>query len=395
MASKKPPNIARFLGLNNVTDPLRLGLGWLRTADNVDITDTGAIKKRVGYTRSLGAAAITGAYATEDFSRLYFVDSGNLKAMAGSGAVTLVTGMGSAPLQWTEINEQVFFTNGAASGIICPDNTVLPWAWAVPGAPTVSAVTGTLPAGLYQVRITFTLPDGRMTGASESTELVLTEGQALQIAGIAQAAGCTTNVYIAPADSEVYGHAATPAGSAMVWNEGPETLGRELQGATLDPLPEDVVAIQAWRGRIYAAQYMPEAGQTAIFRSQPLGFHLFDLAQDLILIPGKVTMLAPQDAALVIGTDQSVLAYDGDKLIDLAGYGVIPGQHWAKDEDDGRVLFWSARGLCAALPFANLTEQQVSVAPGLRAGGTLVRFDGQKRFVVAIQQGGNAFNPRL
>ena len=41
--------IKEFRGLNNVTDPLRLGLGWLATADNIDVTDTGSIIRRKGY----------------------------------------------------------------------------------------------------------------------------------------------------------------------------------------------------------------------------------------------------------------------------------------------------------------------------------------------------------
>jgi hypothetical protein len=79
-------------------------------------------------------------------------------------------------------------------------------------------------------------------------------------------------------------------------------------------------------------------------------------------------------------------------LATLAPYGALPGQHWSLDEDDGMVLFWTTRGVCQALPFSNLTERQVSVAPGLRAGGAIVYSGGQKRYVVAIQQGGSAFN---
>jgi hypothetical protein len=56
------------------------------------------------------------------------------------------------------------------------------------------------------------------------------------------------------------------------------------------------------------------------------------------------------------------------------------------------VLFWSLRGLCAALPFQNLTENQVSVAPGARAGGCLIQSGGQKRYLTVLQQGGQPFN---
>ena len=79
------------------------------------------------------------------------------------------------------------------------------------------------------------------------------------------------------------------------------------------------------------------------------------------------------------------------KLATKFDNGVVPGKHWS--QDGGRTLFWSKRGLCAALPFTNLTERQVSVPPGLQAGGTLVERDGRKRYLVALHQGDSAFNP--
>lgn len=299
--------ITKFKGLNNVADPLRLGLSWLAQADNVDITSTGAIKKRTGYTKKF-TGTITGAYATEDFTRLYVVDGGTLKAMTGpASAVSLLTGLNSAPMHWTEVNDQVFFSNGVDSGIILPDNTVLPW----------------------------------RESALRDTEFLNAAGEAV--------------------------------------------------GALLYPLPLGVGVIQHWRGRIYCAQYFPEANQSAVWFSQPLGWHLFNLDTDFILLPGHVTMLAPHDTALIIGTDSSIHAYDGAALTPLASYGVVPGTHWA--DDDGRILFWSARGLCAALPFANLTERQISVAPGVQAGGALINQGGSRRYVAVLHAGGKAFNP--
>lgn len=299
------PKVPSFNGLNNVTDPLRLGLSWLVQADNVDVTDTGALKKRNGYILRT-AGAITSAYSTLDFTRLYLVKQGQL--LTAEGAV-LATGLSGAPMHWCEVNGQVFFNNGTDSGIIQPDHSVLPWRDS-------------------------TLTELKFLGAD----------------------------------------------------------GKE-QSALLDPLPFDIDVIQHWRGRIYAAQYMASEDQTVIWFSQPLGFHLFSLDTDFILVPGCASMLAPHDDVLIIGTDQRIYAYNGESLKQLAPYGVVPGQHWS--QDDQRILFWSTRGLCAALPFSNLTEKTVSVAPGVSAGGAIVQIDGQKRYVVALQQGGTSFNSIL
>lgn len=300
------PSISSFRGLNSVSDPLRLGLGWLTLANNINVTDTGAIAQREGYSRSL-AGSFTGAYSTLDAQRLYLIDGGVLKAKAGSVAITLMSLTSTAPMYWCEVNDRVFFNNGTDSGIIEPDNAISPW--------------------------------------RESTL----------------------------ADLEFLGADGTPL------------------SALLDPLPLGTDVIQAWKGRIYAAQYMAAENQTVIWYSQPLGFHLFRLDTDFIVVPGRVLMLAPHDDALLIGTDQIVYAY-GERLDELAPYGVVPGQHWS--EDSKQVFFWTTRGLCSALPFRNHTEQQVSVAPGVHAGGSVLKTDGQRRYVVAIQQGGAAYNSR-
>ena len=392
MLSAKLPRVDRFNGINNVSDPMRLGLEWLATAENVNITDTGSLVVREGYIQAQ-AGAFSAAYSTADFERMYVVDGGVLKAMAGkTSSYAIKSGLANTPMFWAEVNQQVYFNNGLDSGIVMPDNSVQPWSWPLPVAPTLKAVTGGLPAGLYRACITYVLPDGRETGPSDSVELLLAKGEALQVSGISQVTGFKTRVYIAPADSTVFQLADTPTGTATVWNFSPDYLGADLTTQQLYPVPQGTDVIQAWRGRMYAAQYLPTNGQTVIWFSQPMGYHLFKLDSDYIAVSGKVRMLAPHDSGLVIGTDKAIHLYDGTNLSTLTDYGVVPGQHWVKDGE--RILFWSTRGLCEALPFTNLTERQVSVAPGIQAGGAIVCDGGQKRSVVALQQGGSAFNSR-
>ena len=296
-------DVKSFKGLNNVTDPLRLGMEWLAQADNINITDTGAITKRDGYSLAQ-PGSFSAAYSTLDFSRAYFVDGGALKDFNGNVLAPITS---SATMYWTEANENVYFNNGLDSGVIAPDNGITPWR----GAPV-------------------------------------------------------------------------SYGAGFKGDDGQDL------GVLYDTLPLDTTAIQFWRGRMYAGQYFPNENQTALWFSEPMGFHLWNLDSNFVMLPGKVEMLAPHDDALVIGTDERVYAYTGDKLATLAEYGVTPGQHWTKDGQ--QILFWSARGLCAALPFQNLTEKQISVAPGVHAGGCLVRSGGQKRYLASLQQGGSPFN---
>lgn len=373
-----------------MSDPMRRGLSALVLvqADNVNVNASGSMSVRDGYALTF-AGSITGAYGTIDFSRFYFVDGGALKTITGK---TLRTGLSPASMYWSEVNDHVYYNNGTDRGIIGPDDTLSDWAWTVPSTPTAAAVSGDLAAGTYQVCCTFTLPDGRETGAGDSTVVTLTAGQALQISNIPQVAGYETNLYVAPADSTVYQYAGSTTQRATVWNAPPDSLGPDLLNDSLDPLPASASVIQFWGGRMYAAMHMPAADQTVIWRSMPLGYHLFNLSSEFVMVPGRVLALAPHDAALVIGTDKSIFAYDGKTLNQLAEYGVIPGWSWAKDGNS--VLLWTQRGACSVLPFKNLTESRVSVAPGVQAGAAVIAQDGQKRFVVALHAGGTAFNKR-
>lgn len=296
-------DIKAFKGLNNVTDPLRLGLGWLTIADNVNVTDTGGVAKREGYTK-VSSTALLGAYATINTERMYLVTASAVTTIDGTVVANLTS---TAPMFWTEVNDYVYYNNGVDSGVIAPDNTVSLWR----GAP-VSYGAG------------FKGDDGKDL-------------------------------------SVLY-----------------------------DTLPLGADVIQHWRGVMYAAQYFPSEDQTVVWASEPLGYHLFNLDSGFFIVPGHVHMLAPAKESLIVGTDSRIYATDGKDMEQLAEYGVVPGQHWSKDDE--RVIFWTTRGVCTAKPFANLTENQISVAPGIRAGGCVVRRGGQKRYLAVLQQGGSPFN---
>jgi len=282
---------------------MRLDMSWLVQADNVNISETGALSKREGYSLAR-VGAFTSAFSTFDYTRAYLATPLFIQTFDGENIYALTS---SAPMYWAEVNENVYFNNGTDSGVVAPDNAVSLWR----GAPV-------------------------------------------------------------------------SYGAGFKGDDG------EDLGVLFDTLPLGTDVIQHWKGRMYAAQYFASENQTVVWFSEAMGFHLFNLDSNFFTVPGKVTMLAPHDAALIVGTDARVYAYSGDKLDVLAEYGVVAGQHW--DRDDQRILFWTTRGLCAALPFQNLTEKQISVAPGVRAGGCIVRAGGQKRYLSVLQQGGLPFN---
>lgn len=382
--------VSRFRGLNNTDDPVRLGLAWLSRADNVLVTNDGAIVRRPGYAE-VATGTFHGAYATQDYKRMYVVNGNALQRVNQDHSLTAIrTGLQPLEMHWAEVNKDVYFTNGIDSGIIHGDDSVTDWSWPAPTAPTLAAGQGSLPAGLYRAVTTYLLPDGRETGSSTHADIELPENSRLLLSDIPITAGVTTALYISPADSPVFGFAGVMTSPSYSWGAGPDNLGAELTTLTLNPLPPGAIYPTAWKGRIYAAQHSQQHDTTAVWFSEPLGFHLFALEKNFFQVPGLVTMMAPAEDALVIATHERIYAYDG-KLEVLAEYGVPPGRAWALDDDDS-VLFWSKRGACRAMPFVNLTEDRVSVAPGTAAGAAILRHRGQKHFIATLRQGGAAFN---
>lgn len=393
MASN-PPRVEAFRGLNNVARSERLGPDWLRVADGVLITADGALEQRPGL-QPFGVGAAY-PFATEQGDKLLVVAEGQVQAVGESGELRPISALSSsARVYYSEINGEVTFCNGPDSGVVRLDLSVIPLRWQPPVAPRLSAAPGgNLPAGHYRAVSTLVLPDGRETGASSAAEVWLEEGSALRIEPepIDPKRGRQL-VYLSAANSDVFQLLGEATG-AVIWDSSPDELGRDCLGLNLWPLPDAATVIQHWQGRLFAGQSLDD-GNSAVWFSKPLAFHLFDTAADFFMVPGEIRMLASHAAALIVGTSKGLWAFSDGQLKQLAPYGVPAGLPWARDED-GRVWIWSQRGICTALPFANLTSSTVSVPPGTDVHAHWCQYAGQRHFLVstAADPAQAAFNPR-
>ena len=383
---KKP--IKSFKGLNNVVDPLRLGVDWAAQADNVDINSDQMLSRCSGFVQRSTNFAITGAYATKDRKRLYVIDAGELRQVNPDMTYkVLKTGLSSAKTWFDEVNGVVFYANGVDFGLIEPSGW-RPWGNPAPATPpTLSWVMGDMPQGVYQVVCTYV--DDRGLESANSDVAVIEGSGLLQITNIPQKAGYTTNVYATTCNGTVFMLLQSRVGTS--WSYSSEAdLGRELPYWGTDTPHGTIVAF--FQGRACLAEYFPSQDFTAIWMSLPLQYHHFDFASKGISVPGEVRVLKSTEKGLLIGTDRNIFAYTGEELSELADYGVVPG--WHASDLDGDTYFWSLRGLCSVFPFKNLTEETVSVAPGQSAGAMVVEKDGMRRYIVALRKDGSAYNRR-
>ena len=394
-----PTVLSGFLGLNNVADPETgtvsgeggaVSWQWQSQADNVDLSDAGRLRRRDGYRPFAAGSHITGSFATFDFSRLYVVDAGDLRQIHEDGSSsTLLSGL-EGDVFWAEINGDVLLS-GSQKWALQVDGSAAPWGVPVPMGGSLADTDGHLDAGEYQVCFTFTDERGREGGASASAALNVALGGIL-VTDIPAALGCVTNVYVADRGTVFYLAATLAQGTQAITINRPPA-GRELVTQFLDAPPAAGRHVAEFGGRIYMAEYLAESNASAIWRSEPLGFHLFNLNEGFFMVPGEVTQMASaRGGPLVICTQNRTHIYDGESM-QTVEYGAVPGQH-ASRGPDGRLYFWTSRGLCRAAPFENLTESRVSVPPGLSAAGGIVQRHGITRYVAVLQSGGAAFNKR-
>jgi hypothetical protein len=394
-----------FSGVVNTRSRKDLGLKALYDATNVVISDTKKVVRRDGYS-VLRSGNVRSAYSCG--GRLYIVDGATLYHMASVLDLrTLITGLTGTDYHWADINGEAFFTNGVDAGI-CRGDAYLPWRLAIPtisGVSVVSVGAGSDPAfnmgatyteADFRICATFETEDGRETAPSEV--VVLRASPLTDLIRVEVSSNYAfTNIYVTSADGtapqRVARQASTPAGTTLTLTFNPARSGPDLTHLGTRSLPAGATHICFDKGRCYAAQYLPSVGQTVVWFSKPLAFHLWDWANDYLLLPGQLGVMVANNGGVLLGTTHRVYQYDGDKLEELVDYGVLPGAAGATDAE-GVAYFWTERGICKAMPFENLTEKDVSMPTGLRAAAGMVYHNGQQQFITVTQGTGDNFNSR-
>lgn len=387
MMKEERPVIRSFNGLNNVADALALDLSWFRKADNCIVTDRKKIKRAGGFVLRSITDNATGAYVTKDQQRLFLVDDGQLvQVNADFSRSVLAAGLSSAPMRYVEVNGLVYYTNGVDFGVI-QDGRAQPWGIAPPSMPRMSAGTGRLPAGKYQACYALVDQRGVESGASDIAIIDVPADSQIVFSAIPQLSGFTTKIYVTARNAQVFHELTSEAGPSATYNCTPDQLGMELPFPNSDVPRGTLPAF--FDGQMYVAEVFAFADASVIWPSQDLHYHHFYYGDGMAL-PGQVRLLRGFDDGLVIGTDRQIHLWDGEKLTTLAEYGVTAGRH--DDLHRKQLYFWSLRGVCRALPFQNLTEGVVSVAAGASAGAAVVEQDGFRRYLVALQKSGTAYN---
>jgi hypothetical protein len=386
----------QFRGLRNTVGAESFEAGDLEAALNVDITDALRVRRRKGY----GATAITTSH--------HSLWSNGVIALAVSGS-TLVeilpdltsrvvrTGLTvGLRMHYASIGTRVFYSNNVETGVF-EDGVSRSWGVQWPTRlPLASVIGGSLPAGLYQYVLTYLREDGQESGVGLAGVIELTGISGIRFYDIPVSpdAGVSfKRLYVSPVNGDALFALMTLPNSAV---EATYTI--ERTGAL--PLGTQFLS-PALPGTDLAefAGYILMARGNVLYRSEPFAPELFDLRKGLPFA-GRITLVAPVDDGVYLGTESEVIWLSGRKPAEWLGvqrlnYGVIPGtlaQGLAEDIAEGQqgpaALFATTNGICAGLnggSVLNLTGDRFNY-PVMDEGAAVVRdLGGSVQYLVTLR----------
>ncbi|MBP7531048.1 MAG: hypothetical protein KA775_04430 [Ottowia sp.] len=397
--------VETFTGLNNRDrEPLARG-NVLRDAVDVDLTKLGKIQTRRGYGAPLVPCTLGhslwadpeslfpfGLYADED--GLYELGADLSTRLIRSG---LSVGL---DLSYARVNDSVFWSNGAESGMVDAVGQPAPWSCEQPsGQPALAAVDGALGAGLVQVAITFADLRGRESGATLAADIVLAPGQGVQLLGIPQPNDPVetpqVRIYVTGGDDRALYHAKNvPAGTISTTVIQPPE-GRLLATQFLQPMPAGHI-VRQWNGRQLVAR-----GRYVLW-SPALRYGLTHIGHMHLGLRERLTLMEPID-----GDGSGVYVSDGARVLFLSGadpanwapkpvsaYGAVagsamltPASAWGIGSKRWIPAWLGTDGLFAVgLPGGTVTtfnQSEFVAGIGDRAASLFRKADGLMQFITA------------
>jgi hypothetical protein len=195
--TRRPPDHAVFQ-----PQPVRDGFvppKYVKAVVDLLVASDGSLTTRPGLDT---LAVLAGMRSGSLFLGDLYVHAGSslLRVNTLSGAAsTLITVSPDQPVVFCEHQGLLRWTDGSMSGYVGWDGTAVP---ALPQAPTptVTPISGTLPAGRYLVSVTWVDSVGIESGCAQSAVATLTGAEALSVTVADVPAGATVRVYCSRAN---------------------------------------------------------------------------------------------------------------------------------------------------------------------------------------------------
>jgi hypothetical protein len=379
----KNVTVGPFLGINNRVPDTELAdvergrkVGdYLRNAVNVDITNSGTIRRRQG--TELAQAGTSCHSLWGDDSNGYYVDGTTLYQFP---RISIKTGLiPDNRVAFTKINNTVVWTDGTVlEKIVGTTSTRLGLVPPNP-VPIVSAAQGgSLPAGVYQIAFTRVSATGEESGSTWPVQITVPENGAISISDV------TESVYIylsAPNGDLLFLYGPTSVDTIVPVT--PDTGGVQLDTFGLVPMVGGHIVG-------YSENRLLVANGSTLYYSEPFSPALHNPARGYIPFPSRITIMLPcGDGVFVVADKTYYIAgadIDDSQVQELVPYGAVEGSG-AYVENSENVWWFSDRGIVVGTPDGNIQNiQEGNIAVGSANFGASIykEFDGVQQMVSSL-----------
>lgn len=298
--ANKPITLGWLRGMNNIAPDFDLPSNTLRDAVNVDVLDSGALRRRQGATLRLATPDAHSFWSNDAVA--FFVSAGNLMQLQDDLTAKLLrANVGFGTMQYEEAGGEVFFTNNTVLGRI-RGGVAYELGVEAPSVPPGLALTnGYLSAGTYQCLCTFVNAQGEESAASRAVALRLgvPGGLTLTVPPPTSPEVVAVRLYLTQPDGELFYAVADLAlgtsttGIISAPDYGPvcrtQFMARMFAAETLE----------YYRGRMYYA-----AGNILWF-SEPFQYGLFNPSENFIVFDAPVTLVEAVEDGIYLACDQT------------------------------------------------------------------------------------------
>ena len=345
-----------FLGINNRLPDFALHKDkvgdYLRDAINVDVTDSGHLVRRKALSL---VQALTGAHSL--FGEYLVIDSAIYRITLPTYSQTLVKTLTSNErMAWHELNGDLYYSNGTDTGRIDAAGNWTPWGLPLPSEPIVSTLPGGLPAGYYQVAVSYARYSGGTAvanlleegGVSPSNNYELTSDGALRVTLPAATVGAThINVYVSTQNGSIPMLQAVVAVGTATVDVTALSMGRDAVQRFEEPLPAGH-RVFSFNGRLCCL-----SGNT-LYYGLPYKPGYYDSVAGRVPFPETVSVAIGNQSGIYLAADKTYFIagadLDGEVVLrDVLPYGAVPGTEFVVPNKENMVVGWfGAKGVVVA-----------------------------------------------
>lgn len=385
-------------GVDVLSNETSLAKGAVRSAMNVDIGRAGDYQRRVGYTRTVAVSGYHSLfYAAQKGWTLVARNDHMYRIDPDTFATTSLLPLASAqPVEYTEYNGNIYFSNRSTIGWIPSDSTLARSVGvATPTTPTLTASNGSLLPGKYGVVITVISDRGEESGATALQTIELPNGGGIRLHNLPLITGSFVCVYITSADGDILRRAEDVSAVFSAYTITSDAQGAKCSTQHLVPMPPGEM-VRWHNGRLYTAI------NGTVYFSEPLRPHLHNPAHGVIPFSGWVSFIEPVADGIYVGDSRGVWFLDGGDptkatLRRVATHRAVPRsslqvphEHFDPKQvpTDLPVALWlSTMGYVVGMAGGTVVElhsDRVRVPSGLRGRSICLLRNGRKQVVTAV-----------